>query len=431
LPDGTGTQRQLVDPDGEITLAASYTPWGDALSVSGDGDFTFGYFGGIMDTTTGLLYVGNGQYYDPATGRFINRNVNPDSANPYVPWGGEPTGALIGPLVLLAMLYSRKKRRGKLDMLVLLLVLCLSVGMTLMACGPDTPQGESSPTSEPQSTQSNQDNNAPTQPPVLGTPGGETDKGSNPENPGSGNKNPSADSTVECYGTPTPTPTPISEWKTLGTFNLSAYYITGESQYYSGKGTNTTVRLKDGSQLSANKYFLLSEAGVCTEGFGRLNSGDFIACHTNLPWDHREPEKGPWAYQYNMPSDPNIGKNQYWWMITDPGLATLESGELKYVPFETVAICSQIGILYDGSVEIRINSTELINIFSINGLDNDNIFTVTDVGGKLCSTNPIGIDLYLGQQPSFREQSNNSFFNDLVSPIINIDATSVEWRNKQ
>jgi RHS repeat-associated protein len=89
LPDGTGTQRQLVDPDGEITLAASYTPWGDALSVSGDGDFTFGYFGGIMDTTTGLLYVGNGQYYDPATGRFINRNVNPESANPYVPvgWG--------------------------------------------------------------------------------------------------------------------------------------------------------------------------------------------------------------------------------------------------------------------------------------------------------------------------------------------------------
>jgi RHS repeat-associated protein len=89
LPDGSGTQRQLVDPQGEITLAASYTPWGDTLSVTGTGAFTYGYFGGIMDTTTGLLYVGNGQYYDPATGRFINRNVNPESANPYVPvgWG--------------------------------------------------------------------------------------------------------------------------------------------------------------------------------------------------------------------------------------------------------------------------------------------------------------------------------------------------------
>ena len=24
-----------------------------------------------MDAATGLLYVGNGQYYDPATGRFL------------------------------------------------------------------------------------------------------------------------------------------------------------------------------------------------------------------------------------------------------------------------------------------------------------------------------------------------------------------------
>jgi len=110
LPDGSGTQRQLVDPQGGITLAASYTPWGDTLAVSGTGAFTFGYFGGVMDTATGLLYVGNGQYYDPSTGKFLNRNVNPDSANPYVPVppsgmlreGGEPTGALIGPLVLLA-----------------------------------------------------------------------------------------------------------------------------------------------------------------------------------------------------------------------------------------------------------------------------------------------------------------------------------------
>jgi len=96
-----------------------------------------------MDTTTGLLYVGNGQYYDPSTGRFLNRNVNPNSANPYVPLppsgmlreGGEPTGALIAPLVLLAILYGRKKRRGKLDTLIILLVLCVGIGMSLAACG--------------------------------------------------------------------------------------------------------------------------------------------------------------------------------------------------------------------------------------------------------------------------------------------------------
>jgi len=135
LPDGSGTQRQLVDPQGEITLAASYTPWGDTLSVTGTGAFTYGYFGGVMDAATGLLYVGNGQYFDPATGRFLNRNLNPGSANPYVPWSGEPTGALIGPLVLLAMLYSRKKRRGKLDTIIILLALSMSLGVALSACG--------------------------------------------------------------------------------------------------------------------------------------------------------------------------------------------------------------------------------------------------------------------------------------------------------
>ena len=66
----------MADANGEITFASSYTPWGDTLSVSGTGSVTQGYFGGVMDTATGLIYVGNGQYYDPSTGRFLNRNVN-------------------------------------------------------------------------------------------------------------------------------------------------------------------------------------------------------------------------------------------------------------------------------------------------------------------------------------------------------------------
>jgi hypothetical protein len=62
LPDGSNTPRQLVNADGEITFAASYTPWGDTLETHGTGRFTQGYFGGIMDAATGLIYVGNGQY---------------------------------------------------------------------------------------------------------------------------------------------------------------------------------------------------------------------------------------------------------------------------------------------------------------------------------------------------------------------------------
>jgi hypothetical protein len=82
----------------------------------------------------------------------------PRAPTPTCPWGGEPTGALIAPLVLLAMVYSRKKRRGKLDMLIILLVLCVGVGMTLSACNftrkvpGGTVEGTLAPTSESTAT---------------------------------------------------------------------------------------------------------------------------------------------------------------------------------------------------------------------------------------------------------------------------------------
>lgn len=62
LADGTNTPRQLTATNGDVTLSARYTPWGDTLELNGTGNFTFGYIGGILDATTGLLYVGNGQY---------------------------------------------------------------------------------------------------------------------------------------------------------------------------------------------------------------------------------------------------------------------------------------------------------------------------------------------------------------------------------
>jgi RHS repeat-associated protein len=136
LPDGTNAPRQLVDASGKITLVSSYTSWGDTLSVNGTGNFTWGYYGGIMDTATGLLYVGNGQYYDPSTGRFLNRNARPDQANPYLPWKQDPASALMAPLALLALIYCRKKgKRSKWDNLIFLLVLALAVSTSLVACG--------------------------------------------------------------------------------------------------------------------------------------------------------------------------------------------------------------------------------------------------------------------------------------------------------
>ena len=107
---------------------------GNTLESNGIGNFSIGYLGGLMDTATGLLYVGNGQYYDPGTGRFLNRNTKPDQTNPYVPWGGNPSAAFMAPLALLWMIYSRKKKRGKLDMFIILLVLGVAVSMSLAGC---------------------------------------------------------------------------------------------------------------------------------------------------------------------------------------------------------------------------------------------------------------------------------------------------------
>jgi hypothetical protein len=59
LPDGTNTPRQLTDINAELTLWTRYTPWGDTLETDGTGNFTFGYFGGVLDAATGLLYMGS------------------------------------------------------------------------------------------------------------------------------------------------------------------------------------------------------------------------------------------------------------------------------------------------------------------------------------------------------------------------------------
>ena len=135
LQDGAGSMRQLAKPDGAVALSVSYTPWGDTLEVYGTGMLDIGYLGGVYDAGTGLIYMGNGQYYDPSTGRFLTRGANADQSNPYTPWNSDPSGMLIAPLALLALVFGRKKNRTKLDHFVILIVIGLSVGLSVSACG--------------------------------------------------------------------------------------------------------------------------------------------------------------------------------------------------------------------------------------------------------------------------------------------------------
>jgi hypothetical protein len=85
-----------------------------------------------MDAATGLLYVGDGQYYDPSTGRFLTRNAKPNQTNPYLPF--DPAGAMLGPLGVLALVLGSKKKKSKYDVLLFILVFAVASGMTLSAC---------------------------------------------------------------------------------------------------------------------------------------------------------------------------------------------------------------------------------------------------------------------------------------------------------
>ncbi|MCI0555384.1 MAG: hypothetical protein L0287_30945 [Anaerolineae bacterium] len=165
LPDGTNTARQLTNLTGGITLSARYTPWGDTLDTYGAGNFTFGYFSGVMDAATGLLYIGNGQYYDPATGRFLTRDAKPNNPNPYVPWN--PIGAIFAPLAVLSLFYSRKRKRSKWDTMFIIVLLGITAGVGVVACGPVPPV---TPVPNTNATAIPSSNTTPTNPSPAETP---------------------------------------------------------------------------------------------------------------------------------------------------------------------------------------------------------------------------------------------------------------------
>jgi hypothetical protein len=88
LSVGTNTPQHMTDASGTVTLSGSYTPWGDVLDYISEGNFTWGNFGGMMDASTGLLYVGNGQYY-------VRSGHGPISGPREITWENEPLCAVV------------------------------------------------------------------------------------------------------------------------------------------------------------------------------------------------------------------------------------------------------------------------------------------------------------------------------------------------
>jgi RHS repeat-associated protein len=77
LPDALGSVRQIVDANGNVTLAESYEPYGTVLTSTGTASSIFGYAGEQADTT-GLIYL-RARYMNPTLGIFLARD----------PWSGD------------------------------------------------------------------------------------------------------------------------------------------------------------------------------------------------------------------------------------------------------------------------------------------------------------------------------------------------------
>ena len=73
LTDGLGSVRQLVDSNGNVTVAKSYQPYGSEMSSVGSGSSSYGFTGEMTDPT-GLIYL-RARYLAPETGRFLTKDL--------------------------------------------------------------------------------------------------------------------------------------------------------------------------------------------------------------------------------------------------------------------------------------------------------------------------------------------------------------------
>jgi RHS repeat-associated protein len=73
LGDALGSVRQLVNSGGTVTLAKSYTPYGETRSSAGSGTSPFAFTGEQVDSYIKLIYL-RSRMYSPETGRFTSRD---------------------------------------------------------------------------------------------------------------------------------------------------------------------------------------------------------------------------------------------------------------------------------------------------------------------------------------------------------------------
>lgn len=74
LGDALGSVRQLTDEAGEITLAKSYLPYGEAITGAGGAASAYGYTGEWVDGYIELLNL-RSRLYAPRTGRFLTKDT--------------------------------------------------------------------------------------------------------------------------------------------------------------------------------------------------------------------------------------------------------------------------------------------------------------------------------------------------------------------
>ena len=206
-----------------------------------------------------------------------------------------------------------------------------------------------------------------------------------------------------------------------GVFNLSAYYVTHESQYYSDPDTRSLSRpVPTLNNRRANKYFLFSRGGVCTQGFGVLRDGTtYIKCTSHVQWQSTPEPAG--LGSYTMPPDDPAHREDIPFGFRD------KPGPPKYEAFETAAVCSRGPIPHDqsGAVQIRIRSPNGDFATLMRGHGADNILTVTDTGGGLC---PNGIDIFIGEEPSYQEDPYDDLMQNVAPSIIAFNSVTIDVR---
>jgi RHS repeat-associated protein len=119
LGDALGSVRQLINSNGEVTLAKSYQPYGSTQNSEGEANTSYGFTSEREDSYTQFVYL-RARWYAPQTGRFITKDSwlgdfyrpvsqnkwNYAYSNPVVftdPTGEDPLGTCLTLLATLAV----------------------------------------------------------------------------------------------------------------------------------------------------------------------------------------------------------------------------------------------------------------------------------------------------------------------------------------